>query len=58
MWVILKEAALVLFLLLFVDVALIVEVAEEDDERDTVTKHKYVHGIWEVTLCEKVVTRV
>lgn len=49
MWVILKEDALVLFLLLFVDIALIVEVAKEDDEGDTVTKHKYVHGIWEVT---------
>lgn len=37
---------------------MIVEVAEEDDEGDAVTEHKRVHGIWEVTLCEKVVTRV
>ena len=47
-----------LFLLLFADVAAIVEVAEEDDEGDAVTKHKCVHGIGEVTVCEKVVTRV
>lgn len=46
------------FLLLFGDVAVIVEVAEEDDEGDAVTKHKCVHGIWEVTVCKKVVTRV
>lgn len=37
---------------------MIVEVAEEDDEGDAVTEHERVHGIWEVTLCEKVVTRV
>lgn len=46
------------FLLLFGDVAVIVEVAEEDDEGDAVTKHECVHGIWEVTICKKVVTRV
>lgn len=49
---------LVSFLLLFGDVAAIVEVAEEDDEGDAITKHERIHGIWEVTLCEKVVTRV
>lgn len=46
------------FLLLFGDVVVIVEVAEEDDEGDAVTKHECVHGIWEVTVCKKVVTRV
>lgn len=59
MWELQKKEALSLFLLLLlVDVALIVEVAKEDDEGDAVTKHQYVHGIWEVTLREKVVTRV
>lgn len=47
-----------LFLLLFVEVALIVEVTEEDDEGDAVTNHQHVHGIREVALCEKVVARV
>lgn len=37
---------------------MIVEVAEEDDEGDAVTEHECVHGIWEVTICKKVVTRV
>lgn len=47
-----------LFLLLFADVALIVEVTEEDDECDTVTKHQHIHGIWEIALCEQVVASV
>lgn len=49
---------MVSFLLLFGDITVIVEVAEEDDEGDAVTEHERVHGIWEVTLCQKVVTRV
>lgn len=32
-----------LFLLLFVEVALIVEVTEEDDEGDRVTTHHHIH---------------
>ncbi len=48
----------VLFLLLLVEVALVVEVTEEDDEGDAVTKHQHVHGVWEVALCEQVVARV
>lgn len=47
-----------LFLLLFADIALIVEVTEEDDEGDTVTKHQHIHGIWEIALCEQVVASV
>lgn len=47
-----------LFLLLLAEVALKVEVAEEDDEGDTVAKHHHVHGVGEVTLCEQVVARV
>lgn len=38
------------FLLLFGDVAAIVEVAEEDDEGDAVAEHQHVHGVWEVTV--------
>lgn len=37
---------------------MIVEVTEEDDEGDAVAKHKHVHGVWEVTLCEQVVACV
>lgn len=51
------EEAPVSCLLLFGAVAAIVEVAEEDDEGDAVTKHERVYGMWEVTLCDKVVTR-
>lgn len=40
------------FRLPLVEVALVVEVAEEDDEGDAVSKHHYVHGIGEVALCE------
>ncbi len=47
-----------LFLLLLVEVALIIEVTEEDDEGDAVTKHHHVHGVREVTLCEQVVACV
>lgn len=46
------------FLLLFAEVALIVEVTEEDHEGDAVTKHEQVHGVWEVALSEQVVARV
>lgn len=45
-------------LLLLAEVTLVVEVAEEDDERDAVAKHKHVHGIGEVALGEQVVARV
>lgn len=48
----------VLFLLLLAEVALIIEVTEEDDESDAVTKHSYVHGVGEVALCEQIVARV
>lgn len=58
MWALRRQEAPLSFLLLFVDVALIVEVTEEDDEGDAVTKHIRVHGSWEVTVCEKVLTRV
>lgn len=47
-----------LFLLLFADVAVIVEVTEEDDEGDTVTEHQHIHGIREIALCEQVVASV
>lgn len=46
------------FLLLPVQVALIIEVGEEDDEGDAVAKHHSVHGVGEVTVCEQVVARV
>lgn len=48
----------VLFLLLPVEVALIVEVTEEDDEGDAITKHHHVERVREITLCEQVVARV
>lgn len=48
----------ILFLLLLVEVALIIEVTEEDDESDAVTKHQHVHVVGEVALCEQVVARV
>lgn len=41
-----------------VEVALIVEVAEESNETDTVGKHHSIHGVWEVTLSEEVVACV
>lgn len=47
-----------LLLLPLAEVTLVVEVAEEDDERDAVAKHKDVHGIGEVALGEQVVARV
>lgn len=57
-WIVYLRLATVSFLLLLAEVALIIEVAEEDDEGDAVTKHHHVHGVWEVTLCEQVVARV
>lgn len=51
-------AVLVLFLLRPVQVALIIEIGEEDDESDAVAKHHSVHGVGEVTVCEQVVARV
>ena len=47
-----------LFLLLPVEVALIIEVTEQDDEGDAVTEHHHVHGVGVVALCEQVVARV
>lgn len=47
-----------LFLLLLVEVALIIEVAEEDDEHDAVPEHRRVHGVGEVALGEQVVAGV
>lgn len=35
-----------------------IEVTEEDDEGEAVRKHKQVHGLGEVALCEQVVARV
>lgn len=46
------------FLLPPVEVALIVEVTEEDDQGDAVTEHQQVHGVGEVALCEQVVAGV
>lgn len=46
------------FLFLPAQVALIVEVTEEDDEGDAVTKHHQVHGVWKVALCKQVVAGV
>lgn len=40
------------------EIALVVEVTEEEDEGDAVTKHNYVHRVWEVALCEQVVAGV
>lgn len=51
-------SSLVLLLLPLADVALVVEVAEEDYQRDAVAKHKHVHGIGEVALGEQVVASV
>lgn len=48
----------ILFLLLLLEVALVIEVTEEDDESDAVTEHQHVHGVGEVALCEQVVARV
>lgn len=48
----------ILFLLLRVQVALIIEVTEEDDEGDAVTKHQHVHAVGEVALCKQVVACV
>lgn len=48
----------ILFLLPLVEVALIIEVAEEDDEGDAVTKHQHVHGVGEVALRHQVAARV
>lgn len=47
-----------LLLPLSAEVALVVEVAEEDDQRDAVAEHKGVHGIGEVALGEQVVAGV
>lgn len=46
------------FLLLFLEVALIIKVTEEDDEGEAVTNHHAVHGVGVVTICEQVVRRV
>lgn len=40
------------------EIALIVEVTEEEDEGDTVTKHNYVHRVREVALGKQVVAGV
>ena len=48
----------VLFLLLLAEVALIIEVTEEDDEGDAVAEHHHVHGVGEVAVCEQVVAGV
>lgn len=48
----------VLFLLFLVEVAVIIEVTEEDNEADAVTKHHQVHAVGEVALCKQVVACV
>lgn len=40
------------------DVALVVEVAEEQDEAEAVGKHNRIHGVGEITLCEQVIASV
>lgn len=47
-----------LFLLLLAEVALIIEVTEEEDEGDAVSKHHDVHGVGEVAVCKQVVASV
>jgi len=37
---------------------MIIEVAEEDDENNAVNKHRRVHGVGEVAVCEQVVAGV
>lgn len=44
--------------LLLVEVALIIEVTEEDDEGDAIAEHHQVHEVGEVALCEQVVACV
>lgn len=58
LWWTLVSTAGVSLLLLLVEVALIIEVTEEDDEGDAVTEHHQVHEVGEVALREQVVTRV
>lgn len=57
-WQALQLQETVSYLLLLVEVALMIEVTEEDDEGEAVRKHKQVHGLGEVALCEQVVARV
>lgn len=49
---------MVSLLLLPADVALIIEVAEEDDEGHAVAEDHGVHGVWEVAVGEQVVAGV
>lgn len=51
-------SSLALLLPLLAEVALVVEVAEQDDQRDAVAKHDDVHGFGEVALGEQVVAGV
>lgn len=37
------------------EIALIIEVAKQSNEAQTVSKHDHVHGVRKITLCEKVV---
>lgn len=48
----------VLFLLLSAEVALVIEVTEEDNESDAVSKHHNVHTVGKVTLGEEIVACV
>ena len=43
---------------LFAEVALVVEITEEENEADTIAKHHNIHGVREVALCEQVVSCV
>ena len=43
---------------LFAEIALVVEITEEENEADTIAKHHNVHGVREVALREQVVSGV
>lgn len=47
-----------LFLFPLVEVALIIEVTEEDDEGEAVSTHHHIHGVGVITFRYKVVARV
>lgn len=49
------RVSLRLLLFLLAEVALVIEVTEEDNKNDAVSKHYNVHTVWKVTLGEQVV---
>ena len=43
---------------LFAEIALVVEITEEENEADTIAKHHNIHGVREVALREQVISCV